>query len=371
MSFIEHWQRLDWLQQPGSFDALPLAALSDDLQQFALRLQPIEPEQLRQRLAAAEQLTRQRFGLSRVLYSPLYVSNHCVNDCLYCGFASRHQQLPRLCLTPEQLDREAGLLASQGFGHVLLVAGDHPKLAGSDYYLRAVRQLRPHFQQLALEAQLLSGDDYQQLRLAGLDSVLLYQETYQRQAYQQQHPSGPKKQMLSRLQGPEVMARAGIERIGLGVLLGLAHWRLDALAVAAHLEYLQQQFPYSRYSLSLPRIQPTFGHQRSSGMTDHDFLQLVSALRLSFPWLEINLSTRESVAMRQLLACCAATHLSAASRTSPLGQSQPGQAEQFSTQDNRSLAEVQQGLQQLGLQGICHEGHACLGREPPVCLSAH
>ncbi len=365
MSFVELWQQQAWLQQPWDFHQIPKASRQQwpkEVQQLWHLLQPWSEIELLHYLAQSEQLTRQRFGLVRSLYTPLYLSNHCVNDCQYCGFASRHRHLPRLALTLDQAEQQALALAQQGFGHLLLVAAEHPKFADAGYYQALVTRLRPNFCHLALEAQLLRLADYQVLRLQGLDSVLFYQETYQRAPYQLMHPRGPKSKLHDRLNGPQSMAQAGIERIGLGILLGMADWRLDALALGLHLCFLQQRQPYSRYSLSLPRFCAAEGSQAQYLLSDHHFVQLNCALRLCFPWVEINLSTRERPAMRQLLAKTTATHLSAASCTAPVSGEQQG-SEQFSTQDQRSLAEVSQALAMIGLESLCHEGQARLGRD--------
>lgn len=304
----------------------------------------------------AAQLTRQRFGHTMRLFVPLYLSNLCANDCSYCGF-SMHNKIKRTTLTMKALAQECQILRQLGFDSVLLVAGEHESKVGMPYFRQAIAVVSKYFSHITLEVQPLSKQNYAELRQLGLAAVYVYQETYQPEAYQAHHIRGKKKDMSWRLEAPHRIAEAGIRKIGLGILLGLADWRQDALACATHLRQLQHQHWQVSYSMAFPRLQPCEGTDLKKHQThlpsDKEFVQLLCAFRLFEPDLELSLSTRESAYLRDHLCQICITHMSAGSKTQPGGYADNTIAlEQFDTTDNRSAQVISKMLEGNGLEPI-------------------
>ncbi|MBP7548604.1 MAG: 2-iminoacetate synthase ThiH [Corallincola sp.] len=334
------------LHQPGA--ALPL---------WQALLSPAAGQQLAAMAAQSAALSRQRFGRTMRLFAPLYLSNRCSNICSYCGF-SMHNAIRRLTLDREALEQELQTLHRQGFDELLLVSGESSQEVNLDYLRHAISRGKQLFRQVLIEVQPLTEADYRQLVAAGLDGVLVYQESYHRPTYASVHLKGPKRDFDWRLAAPARAAAAGVERIGLGVLLGLNDWRSELYLLAGHLRQLQQQFWRSRFQLSLPRLRPcTGGAPVAAPVSDRELVQALCALRLLAPEAGISLSTREPAPLRDQLVQLGVTQMSAGSSTQPGGYSGNGEAlEQFATSDQRPLSTVAQRLQQLGLAPVWSDG---------------
>jgi len=360
------------------------------LRRFASLLQPCENAELETRAREAEQLTRQFFGRTMRLFAPLYLSNECVNICKYCGF-SRDNPILRVTLTVDQVEAEARHLWEQGFRNVLLVAGEHPKFVSSDYLARCVERLHGFIPALSLEVGPMETPDYEPLVQAGAEGLVVYQETYNREAYAELHTAGPKKDFDWRLDCPERAYAAGFRRLGIGALFGLAPWEEEALHLAAHVDHLLRHCWKSSLTVSLPRLRPAAGQfEPKFEFNDRALVQVIVALRLCFPQVGIVLSTRESSALRDRLARLGVTMMSAGSHTEPGGytgageesihQTQRGKAvaviasegehltatEQFSIADNRPPAEVSARLRELGLEPVWKDWDAALAPFPNV-----
>ncbi len=313
-------------------------------------------------------LTQEHFGAEPVgassaptrwrmlLYAPLYLSNYCINHCVYCGF--RHPNpVQRKHLSVAQAVRDAEILMDRGFRHILLVAGDFPRLTATDYYVEILRELRARGVSPAIEIAPQSTVAYTALIEAGACGLTLYQETYNEDLYAVYHPRGSKVSFDWRLEGPERAAEAGMRRIGLGILLGLADPREDLLAMMRHACYLKARFPDRRLAFSLPRIHdaPT-GFRVPFTVDDGMFLRMYCALRIAFPEAELVLSTREPAALRNRLAEICITQMSAGSCTAPGGyEESEGEAragEQFPVCDQRSPAEVASWLTRAGFEVV-------------------
>ena len=370
MSFYSQWQAMDW----QAFQLQSRAANEQDVERVLAKprlnladlqilLAPKAMPYLAQIAQKAQQHTRQRFGATVQLYAPLYLSNLCANECTYCGF-SLSQKVKRRTLSPEEVEQECIAIKSLGINQVLLVSGEHERKVGIDYFLSIMPVVRRYFSSVQLEVQPLTTDEYQQLKAAGVDAVMLYQETYSEKAYQQYHLKGKKTDIHWRLDAPDRVGAAGIDKIGIGILLGLTDWRTDAIMLASHLQYLQQRYWQSRYSLSIPRIRPcSGGTEVQAPITDKELIQLICAFRLFSPELEITLSTRESIEVRQAVVPVAITSVSAGSKTQPGGYSvAPESLEQFSIDDQRSPKQVADSLIQQGLQPVWKDWEPYLGR---------
>lgn len=340
-----------------------LYAKTPDLTDLAVLLSPQAKLMLPELIARAAELTRQHFGAARQLFAPLYMSNLCANECTYCGF-SLSQAVKRRVLNSDELMQEAMAVKALGHDQLLLVTGEHDRKVGMNYFRRQVPLLRPLFSRLMLEVQPLSSSDYQELKTLGIDTVLVYQETYQPQAYQHYHLKGTKTDMRWRLDCPDRLGVAGMDKIGLGILLGLADWRLDALALGLHLRHLQQHYWRSQYSVAFPRLRPCSGGVEPAVLVgDAELVQLYCAFRVFAPELELILSTRENARLRDLLLPLVITSLSAGSKTQPGGyQVAPEALQQFSIDDERSPAEMAKVLTSLGLQPVWTNWLPAFGR---------
>jgi len=308
----------------------------------------------------AREVTLQRFGRAVRLFAPLYVSNACLSSCTYCGF-SKELAVTRRTLTVEQVVDEAQSLAQQGFRHILLVSGEHRIEVSKDYLVDCVEALRPVFPSISIETQTWSDDTYARLVDAGLEGVVHYQETYDRDRYGEVHRAGWKRDYDRRLASTERAAEAGVRRLGIGALLGLsADWRADVQAVAEHALWLQRTYWRTEVSVSLPRIKPSAsGFQPVAAVSDADYVQAMAALRLVAPEVGIVLSTREPAVLRDGLARIAVTTMSAGSSTEPGGYLSPGEAqEQFAVSDERSPAEVAAMLEAAGYEPVWKDAFA-------------
>jgi 2-iminoacetate synthase len=350
------------------------------LGEFADLLSPAAGELLESLGSRSQQVTQQRFGKVIRLFAPLYVSNECINNCKYCGF-SRDNAILRVTLTLDQVRREARALTAQGFRNILLVAGEHPKFISAGYLADCVRVLREEAPSVSLEVGPMETEQYRPLVEAGADGLVVYQETYDRGVYGEVHTAGPKRDFNWRLETPERAYTAGFRRLGIGALYGLSDWRLEAISVAAHAEYLLRHCWKSQLTISLPRLRPCAGDfQPLTQMTDREMVQLACAFRLKFPDAGLVLSTRESAKLRDGLIPLGITLVSAGSHTEPggytgagkenlhhtergriieLGASEwadagpdPHATRQFTTADDRSPREMSELIQRLGYEPV-------------------
>lgn len=371
-SFVSRWRQLDWqdvgmqIRACNARDvAQALASGQRTLQDFMALISPAAEPFLSDMAAAAERLTRQRFGNTIGFYVPLYLSNLCSNDCTYCGF-SMSNRLKRKTLNSEEIERECLAIKARGFNSVLLVTGEHETKVGIDYFRRVMPLIRRHFSSVGMEVQPLSQDEYAELKTLGLDSVMVYQETYHAPTYARHHLRGNKQDMAWRLATPDRLGRAGIDKIGLGALIGLSRdWRADSYFVAEHLSWLERHHWQSRYSLSFPRLRPcTGGLQPEVQMSDRQLVQLICAWRLFSPTLDLSLSTRESPAFRNGAMRLGITQLSAESRTQPGGYAEGDaeELEQFAIHDDRRVDAVAAAVRQAGLQPVFKDWEPFLGR---------
>jgi 2-iminoacetate synthase len=325
-----------------------------DLRDLAALLSPAGARRLEDLAQAARAVTLQRFGRAVRLFAPLYVSNACLSTCTYCGFA-KGLPIVRRTLSVDEVEAEARLLTGRGFRHLLLVAGEHRVEVSQDYLLAVVERLRGFVPSLSIETQTWSDDTYTRLVAAGLEGAVHYQETYDRARYAEVHVAGWKRDYDRRLNSTELAAAAGVRRLGIGALLGLApDWRADVLALAAHAAFLVRRFWRTEVTVALPRIKPSAaGYQPRIPVADAEYVQALSALRLYEPEAGIVLSTREPATLRDGLVRIAVTHMSAGSSTEPGGYSHPGEAqEQFAISDERSPRAVAAMLEAAGYEPV-------------------
>ncbi len=342
MSFVAEFNALpvDALEQAARNASLAeaQAALGRthlSLEDFARLLSPAAAGLLEPLCRRSQALTQQRFGKVIRLFAPLYLSNECINNCAYCGF-SRDNPILRVTLAVEEVRREAQSLRDQGFRNLLLVAGEHPKFVSGDYMAACVRALHPEWPSLSLEVGPMEVADYRPIVAAGAEGLVVYQETYDRTVYERMHTAGPKRNFDWRLETAERAYAAGFRRLGIGALYGLADWRREALAVAAHALYLLRHCWKAQVTISLPRLRPCAGEfEPLTTMSDRELVQLVAAFRLLLPDVGLVLSTREPAKLRDGLFPLGITLASAGSHTEPGGYTGAGRENIHRTERGR------------------------------------
>jgi 2-iminoacetate synthase len=304
----------------------------------------------------SNRLTRHHFGRTIALYAPIYLSNVCTSDCVYCGYAIRSgTKGKRLTLTETEIHAECEALAAHGFQNVLLLTGDAPKVATTGYLERAVTIAREHFVSVSVEVYSLDEQDYKRLVERGLEGVTLYMETYCRETYSKVHLKGKKKDFDYRLNAIERAGRAGARRLGIGALLGLDDWRIDSFRTALHAKYLQKNCWQSAISVSFPRLHHTPERYGGSNLpSDREFVQLILAMRIFLPEVGFSLSTREKAGLRDSLIPLGITHMSAGSSTRPGGYSSYGEEtlSQFDIEDRRKPEDVVATIRRAGYDPV-------------------
>ncbi|MEO0796466.1 MAG: 2-iminoacetate synthase ThiH [Verrucomicrobiota bacterium] len=371
-SFAEAFARLPLNQlteQAYSTDAARVDTIlkrgqARTLEDFAALISPAGTERLEALAAHSQQITQRNFGKAIRLFAPMYLSNECVNVCKYCGF-SRHNDIPRITIPVGKVEEQSRMLKRQGFRSLLLVAGEHPKWVSNGYVEDCIRKTLPHMPAISIELGPMEAEEYRPLVSAGAEALIVYQETYHQPTYEELHTAGPKKYFAWRMDTPERGYAAGFRRLGIGALLGLHDWRYEALAVAAHAQFLLRKCWKAQVSVSLPRMRPAAGGWQPNpeySMSDRELVQTICALRMLLPHVGVTLSTREPPALRNGLVPLGVTLMSAGSSTEPGGydhfdesqwtptREQPG--EQFNIADERSPGAIAAMIRSQGYEAV-------------------
>jgi 2-iminoacetate synthase len=362
MNFTEQINQYDWDTLQSRIYAKTSRdveiALSKDRRSpddFMAMISPAAQPYLEQMAVLSRKYTRQRFGNTIQFYVPLYLTNSCINHCVYCGF-NQNNDIKRIILTDDQIVEEVKAIKKMGdFRHILLVTGENPRDAGVDYIENAIRLVKPYFSSISIEVQPLKEAEYKQLTDAGLNAVYCYQETYNKNRYKIYHPKGMKSKFDWRLDGFDRMGKAGVHKIGLGILIGLEDWRTDATLMAMHLRYLQKTYWQTKYSISFPRMRPHEGKQFQPNvvMSDKELAQIIFAYRIFDSDIEIALSTRENPVFRNNMTTLGITSLSAGSKTDPGGYAvYRNELEQFAVNDDRTPGDVLDAVKKQGYEVV-------------------
>jgi len=326
-----------------------------DLEELAILLQVQDEEAVTAIYRAALDVKNAIYGRRMVFFAPLYVSNVCANNCLYCAFRRDNKELVRRVLTMEEVRTEVEILLAKGHKRILLVAGEHPRHSGIDYIEQAVAAIyntqvgNASVRRVNVNCAPLTVEDFKRLKACRIGTYQCFQETYHLETYKQMHPSGPKADYLWRLHAPDRAMAAGIDDIGIGALFGLTDYRFEVMAVLMHAQYLDREFGVGPHTISIPSLEPALNAPAANNpphaVSDDDMRRIVSCFRLAVPYTGIILSTRERPEFRNELIGLGVSQLSAGSRTSPGGYYEANpprrtEAEQFSIGDDRSLAEM-------------------------------
>ncbi|MFH0882907.1 MAG: [FeFe] hydrogenase H-cluster radical SAM maturase HydG [bacterium] len=331
----------------GSHEVAVLAGISD-------------PELMGELFLAARYVKETIYGRRLVLFAPLYISNLCENECLYCAFRARNRELTRRSLTQDEIRDEVKVLLHQGHKRVLLVAGESYPRQGFQYILDsletiyATRENGANIRRVNVNVAPLTLEEFCQLKAGGIGTFQLFQETYHRETYASVHRGGKKRNYEWRITCMDRAMQAGIDDVGIGVLFGLFDWRFEILALMQHIRHLENRFGVGPHTISVPRLKPASGSDLSYHprfpVSDVDFRKIVAILRLAVPYTGIIMSTRESVEIRRETFALGVSQISAGSRTNPYGYSEDEKLDssQFHLNDHRPLDEVVRDLAHLG-----------------------
>jgi len=343
--------------------ALKLKGLSLDEAACLLNMDSSNTTLMKKLFETAFAVKKAIYGNRLVLFAPLYVSNHCSNDCLYCGFRKSNNKMKRKILTDDEIKLEVEALERQGHKRLLMLMGEDFERYSFDDFLRALKiaysvKTKPggEIRRINVEIPPLDVGDFKRLKEAGIGTYTMFQETYHKETYRKMHPSGPKSDYQWRLKAMDRAQKAGIDDVGIGVLFGLYDYKFEVLALLMHAMYLDRRFNTGPHTISVPRIEPAQNAPIASNppcpVSDRNFKKLVAVLRCSVPYTGIILSTRESSQMRNELFHLGVSQISAGSRTNPGGYCEPEASledvGQFALSDTRPTPVVIKDLMEQG-----------------------
>ena len=370
MKYINEEKINNLLANPVKLDSRKLDVILDKakslkrltLEESAVLLSVDDPEYIQKIFDAASFVKDTIYGRRVVLFAPLYISNLCTNNCLYCAFKSDNALAKRKALTIPEISVQTKWLLKRGHKRILMVCGEEIRNGKSniDYYVKAVETIyrsevgKHRIKRVNVNCAPLSIDDFKKLKSSGIGTYQIFQETYHQETYLRMHPKGPKSDPDNRITAVDRAFIAGIDDIGIGALFGLYDYKFETLGLLSHVEHMELVNHIGPHTISVPRIEPAIGADLSFNpphkIHDDEFKKVVAILRLSVPYTGIIMSTRESPKMRDSLLSLGVSQMSAESNTSPGGYSESaedkaglptGQAgSQFSLGDQRSLDEV-------------------------------
>ena len=372
-------EKVDWLDEQYIINAIahahsPDRAQVDDIIAKSLELKGLSfddvvvlcradsEELLEPVFDAAKKVKEAIYGRRIVLFAPLYISNLCTNECLYCAFRRSNTLLTRRALQREEIQSETRTILDQGHKRVLMVAGEsYPKEDGFSYVIKAIDAIyntkNDHgddIRRINVNVAPLTVEQFKELKASGIGTYQLFQETYHRPTYGKVHVSGKKADFDWRASAMDRAMQAGIDDVGIGPLFGLADWRFEVLALMSHIRHLEKEFGVGCHTISVPRIEPAVGSDMASApphaVSDLEFKKIVAILRLAVPYTGLIMSTRESAGMRDATLELGVSQISAGSCTDPGGytDSRNESAAQFQLGDHRPLAEVIKDISERG-----------------------
>jgi 2-iminoacetate synthase len=298
--------------------------------------------------------TRKHFGNSVALFTPLYISNYCENQCVYCGFNCKNN-IHRGKLEFEEIDEELKAIAATGFKEILILTGESRNKSGVEYIGEAIKLATKYFSTIGIEIYPLNSEEYTYLNKCGADFVSVYQETYNLDKYEQVHLIGPKRIFPYRFNSQERALLGGMRGVAFGALLGLDDFRKDAFAAGLHAFFIQQKYPHAEISFSTPRLRPYINNADNNPNDVHEkqLLQVMLAYRLFMPFAGITISTRERAGFRDHVLGMCATKISAGVSVGVGGHKAEEKGdEQFEISDSRSLNEVHEMILSRNLQPV-------------------
>jgi 2-iminoacetate synthase len=330
-----------------------------DMREVAALMPVSDPDLLAELFAAARYVKEHIYGRRLVLFAPLYISNLCANECLYCAFRAKNTAVKRRALTQEEIAAEVKVLIEQGHKRLLVVAGEAYPQEGFGYVLKSIETVygvksgNSEIRRVNANVAPLTVDEFRELKAAKIGTYQIFQETYHRETYSRVHVRGKKRDYDWRVTAIDRAMEAGIDDAGIGVLFGLFNWHFEVLAMMQHIKHLEKQFGVGPHTISVPRLEPATGSHLATHppqpVSDVDFRKLVAIIRLAVPYTGIIMSTRETPNIRRETFALGVSQISAGSRTNPGGYTEDEEdASQFSLGDHRPLDEVIRDVASLG-----------------------
>ncbi len=320
------------------------------MQEAAVLLNVEDDKTLSKLFKAAKEVKEKIYGKRIVLFSPLYISNYCTNNCLYCGFRMANKDIKRRKLSVEEVVEEAKAIINMGHKRILLVAGEDMEKINLDYVEEIIKKIyeikrgNDEVRRVNINIAPLSVKDFKRLKTFNIGTFQSFQETYHRETYKKMHPSGLKANYEYRLETMDRAFQAGLDDVGVGVLYGLTDYRFEVLAMLSHAEYLDKTYGTGPHTVSIPRLEPAKGSEVAEhpphAVHDKDFKKIVAVLRLALPYTGIILTTREREEFRPEVLELGVSQMSAGSKTNPGGYHEEKSTEQFRIGDHRSLDDV-------------------------------
>ncbi|HRF35804.1 MAG TPA: [FeFe] hydrogenase H-cluster radical SAM maturase HydG, partial [Clostridia bacterium] len=273
----------------------------------------------------AKEIKQKFYGNRIVMFAPLYLSNYCVNSCLYCPYHAKNKNIPRKKLQGESLENEVIALQDMGHKRLAIEAGEHPTINPIEYILDCINTIysinhkNGAIRRVNVNIAATSVENYKKLKDAKIGTYILFQETYHKENYQRLHPHGPKSDYAYHTEAMDRAMTAGIDDVGIGVLFGLDNYKYDFTGLLMHKEHLEKSFGVGPHTISLPRIRPADDISTDdfdNGLSDDMFEKLVAILRIAVPYTGLIISTREDIKVRERLLKVGVTQLSGGSKTS-------------------------------------------------------
>ncbi len=303
----------------------------------------------------AKQETAKHFGNTVCMFTPLYIANYCENYCVYCGFNCSNK-INRGKLSMSEIESEFRAIAETGLREILLLTGESKTASPVSYIADAVRLAKKYFSTIGIEVYPMNVDEYAAIKEAGADFVSVYQETYDPKRYEEVHLRGHKRVFPYRFNSQERAILGGMRGVSFGSLLGLGDFRKDAFSAGLHAYFIQQKYPWTEISFSLPRLRPFINNTGNNPNDVHEtqLLQVMLAYRIFMPFAGITISTRERAGFRDNVVGLCATKISAGVKVGIGGHGDNEQKgdEQFEISDSRSVDEVRKSLIERGLQPV-------------------
>ena len=311
--------------------------------------------------ALAEQIKKDFYGNRIVMFAPLYLSNYCINGCVYCPYHLKNKRIPRIKLSQDEIRREVIALQDMGHKRLALEAGEDPVNNPLEYILESIKTIysvkhkNGVIRRVNVNIAATTVDDYRKLKDAGIGTYILFQETYHQDSYEKLHPTGPKHDYKWHTEAMDRAMQGGIDDVGIGVLFGLERYRYEYAGLLMHAEHLEAAMGVGPHTISVPRIKAADDVDPSSfdnGINEDTFAKIVACIRIAVPYTGIIISTRESQSCRERVLHLGVSQISGASRTSVGGYADPepddAKSEQFELSDRRTLEEIVHWLMNMG-----------------------
>ena len=336
--------------------------------QEAILLLDCEDEKRNQEIfKLAEEIKQKYYGNRIVLFAPLYLSNYCVNGCVYCPYHAKNKNIPRKKMTQEEIRKETIALQDMGHKRLAIEAGEDPVNNPIEYILESIKTIydvhhkNGSIRRVNVNIAATSVENYKKLHEAGIGTYILFQETYNKKSYEKLHPTGPKHNYAYHTEAMDRAMQAGIDDVSIGVLFGLELYRYEFVGLLMHSEHLEATYGVGPHAISVPRIKPADDinpEDFDNGVSDDIFAKIVACIRIAVPYCGLIVSTRESKECRQRLLKLGVSQISGASKTSVGGYCDPKDDDedsaQFDVADRRSLDEVIKWLMEIGyLPSFC------------------